>query len=145
MSIRGLVLLATLAGTPLASASAQDRWTDDVRLKLGESLDELNDLFGVEPLSAPVFGSLGANQYATHGVVLDTQDLYAIIGACDSDCRDLDLELFDADGNLVDRDTGEDAYPAMLPEQPLSGVFSVRVTMVTCAIPPCRYGIQVLR
>jgi hypothetical protein len=54
---------------------------------------------------------------------------YAIIGAGDSDVRDLDIELYDENFNLIDRDTQDDALPIVKVSPRWSGRFYIRATM----------------
>lgn len=56
-----------------------------------------------------------------------------VTGVCDSDCYDLDLHLFDVDGNLVSQDVATDAAPIVA--APWEGTFYLQVDMVNCAHP----------
>lgn len=59
--------------------------------------------------------------------------LYAgesVYGACDSDCSDLDLFLYDMSGNVVSSDTLMDAVPIVT--APSEGNYVVEVTMPSC-------------
>lgn len=54
-----------------------------------------------------------------------------IYGDCDEDCYDLDLFLYDSDGDLVDADELTDAYPIV--EAPHDGYFTIKVDMYDCS------------
>ena len=56
-----------------------------------------------------------------------------IYGACDDDCLDLDLFLYDANGVLMYEDTEMDAVPMVA--APFEGSFSVEVSMPNCSHP----------
>ncbi|GEM_PF-791350 len=60
---------------------------------------------------------------------LYTGNSYAIIGAGDSDVIDLDIELYDENFNLIDRDTQTDPYPIVKVSPGWSGRFYIRATM----------------
>ncbi|ASC72015.1 hypothetical protein XM38_029690 [Halomicronema hongdechloris C2206] len=57
----------------------------------------------------------------------------AIFGWCDQDCYDLDLFLYDIDGNLITGDDALDAEPIVY--APYSGYFYVELTMPNCSHP----------
>jgi hypothetical protein len=70
---------------------------------------------------------------------------YRIIGACDNECSDLDIELIDAhSGEVVASDTLPDDYPIVDHIPPASGPYDVRLIMQTCSIAPCFGGARVL-
>ncbi|MEL7083045.1 MAG: hypothetical protein AAGM36_00970 [Cyanobacteria bacterium J06597_1] len=56
-----------------------------------------------------------------------------IYGSCDGDCYDLDLALFDSNGNIVSQDTAGDAAPVVV--APYDGYFYVQVSMPNCSHP----------
>jgi hypothetical protein len=59
--------------------------------------------------------------------------IYSIIGVCDDDCGDLDLQLHDENGNAVATDFIEDAYPFVTVEPQWDGPFTLSVEMPSCA------------
>jgi hypothetical protein len=68
---------------------------------------------------------------------------YQIMGACDTDCSDLDFVLYDGRGNQIDQDVELDDVPIVTVTPSRTGTFRVKVTMATCTAEPCRYGIGV--
>jgi len=76
------------------------------------------------------------------GVGLD----FMVVGECDTDCEDLDLALYDGDGNAVDTDFEVDDFPIVMtspPDDPITfGVYRLRVTMAACGVEPCYYAVQ---
>lgn len=54
----------------------------------------------------------------------------SIYGECDRDCDDIDLKLYDSDGDLVDEDTLSDDVPTV--EAPYEGWFTIKVIMHSC-------------
>lgn len=55
----------------------------------------------------------------------------AIYGSCDSDCYDMDLFLYNSQGQLVSQDTASDAAPVLV--APYTGYFEINVAMPNCA------------
>ncbi|MGA7935472.1 MAG: hypothetical protein WCA35_18115, partial [Kovacikia sp.] len=68
---------------------------------------------------------------------------YGLIGVCDRDCRDLDLRLYDENGNLVAADTSSDDTPFVSLTPRWSGQFYLRVDMANCRANYCYYGVGV--
>ena len=68
---------------------------------------------------------------------------YAIVGACDNDCSDIDFWLYDENDNLVDSDTSTDDIPIVRVTPRWTGTFRIRVKMFACSAEPCYYGIGV--
>lgn len=66
---------------------------------------------------------------------------HAFVGACDEDCYDLDLRLYDENENLIDADELEDDLPTVEVVPSWSGRFYLEVRMLECAISPCYYGV----
>lgn len=54
---------------------------------------------------------------------------YAVIGGGDSPTRDLDIEIVDRAGKVIDSDTEIDAKPAVLFQVPATGHYTIRVVM----------------
>jgi hypothetical protein len=70
---------------------------------------------------------------------------YRIIGACDNECSNMDIELIDmSTGGVVASDMLPDDYPVVdfLPQA--NGQYVVRMLMQTCTIAPCYAGARVL-
>ena len=68
---------------------------------------------------------------------------YKIVAVCDNDCEDIDLCIWDENGNRIDCDESEDDYPVLEVTPRWTGEFSFRVTMYDCGNNPCYFGIGV--
>jgi hypothetical protein len=68
---------------------------------------------------------------------------YRILGACDSDCTDMDLIFYGQDGTVIVEDRGISAAPAIDVEITGSGDFRTEVRMYACGAGACRYGLAV--
>ena len=68
---------------------------------------------------------------------------YGIVGVCDSDCRDLDLHLYNSSGNRIDYDTQSDDTPIVTVTPYRSGTYQVRVNIANCRSSLCYYGVGV--
>ncbi|MEN8145121.1 MAG: hypothetical protein ABFS14_09240 [Gemmatimonadota bacterium] len=68
---------------------------------------------------------------------------YQIASVCDRDCTDLDLEIYDEHGNLIDADHEADDLPVVGVEPLWTGRFTIRVSMHACTSEPCYFGVGV--
>ena len=69
---------------------------------------------------------------------------YRIIGACDRECSNLDIELIDNTGSVVASDMAPDDFPVVNFLAPANGSFTVRILMQTCTLAPCYAGARAL-
>lgn len=86
-------------------------------------------------------GSLAHGRNRVHSVTLRGGVEYTFVGACDRDCSDLDLQLFDQNGNLIDQDVLTDDVPVVSVTPEWTGRFSLKVIMASCSVSPCVYRI----
>ena len=70
-------------------------------------------------------------------VQLQRGETYRIIGGCDNECTDMDFELLDPTGKIVERDTLTDSFPIINVSPTAAGAYVVRFLMKTCTIGPC--------
>ena len=142
--MKRLLLTAALGAALLApvAAHAQDAWVRQVRSLLsvaGRTFEE----HGYELTHRMYTGSLNDDGSEMVEIELDVGMEYQIMGACDEDCSDLDLILYDGRGNVIDSDMLDDDFPVVSVTVSRSGVFRMRVNMAACSVEPCRYGIGV--
>jgi hypothetical protein len=69
---------------------------------------------------------------------------YRVYGACDADCSDLDMEIYDADGLLVERNDAVDATPFVQIRPARAGTYYVRLWLADCVAEPCFVGARVV-
>jgi hypothetical protein len=78
---------------------------------------------------------------ATHFINLNANVSYTIGAVCDEDCTDIDMSLYDENGNLVSEDVLEDNYPVVNVAPIRNAQFRLVLSMFACSIEPCRYQI----
>lgn len=71
-------------------------------------------------------------------------ETYVVYGACDDDCRDLDMEIYGPDGMLAERDILPDDTPFVQLTAAASGRAYVRVWLASCAAEPCYVGVRAM-
>ncbi|MBX7119173.1 MAG: hypothetical protein K1X31_09280 [Gemmatimonadaceae bacterium] len=64
---------------------------------------------------------------------------YKIVGACDKDCSDVDIEVIDGSETIA-RDVLADDAPIVSFSPKTSGQLRIKVTMVKCSDEPCFFG-----
>jgi len=68
---------------------------------------------------------------------------YMMVAQCDNDCSDIDMWLYDENGNLIDEDVLVDDTPITEVTPIRNARFTLRTRMITCSVQPCYYGIGV--
>jgi hypothetical protein len=141
---RRMITLAALAGLFVTTAAAvpQDEWVAQVRRILQQAGHTFEER-GYSMTHRIYTGSLNQGHNEMVSIDLDIGTQYQIMGACDTDCSDLDFVLYDGAGNQIDQDVEMDDVPIVAVTPRRSGTYRVKVTMATCTSEPCRYGVAV--
>ena len=145
MKRTALALAAVAAAfitTTAAAPRPQDEWVAQVRRLLQQAGKQFEDR-GYAMTHRIYTGSLNNGRNEMVGLDLDIGTQYQIMGACDTDCSDLDFVLYDAAGNEISSDVGTDDVPLVSVTPRRSGTYRVKVVMATCTAEPCRYGVAV--
>ena len=95
--------------------------------------------------SQTLTGTLPHGYEKNHRLNLRKGTTYKIAAVCDNDCRDLDLKLYDENGNLIDKDFQSDDIPIVDVRPRRSATFKVVVQMESCREDPCGYSVIVLK
>ncbi|MFN0063833.1 MAG: SUMF1/EgtB/PvdO family nonheme iron enzyme [Myxococcaceae bacterium] len=78
-------------------------------------------------------------------VNLEAGVAYRLIGACDNDCSNLDMELIDTHGSrVVASDAQPDDFPVVNFTPDRTGSFEIRLIMRACSAAPCYAGGRLL-
>jgi hypothetical protein len=134
------LLLCTI-GIPVAARAQGNAWETQVLTKLRAVTLLLNLGYDVRSSYQPYTGNLRHNTYTDVKYTLRGGVPYALVGICDEDCSDLDLELYDQNYHLIDSDRRPDATPVIQVTPRWTGAFYVRVIMSQCSASPCYYGL----
>jgi hypothetical protein len=133
---------AAFVATTAAAPQPQDEWVAQVRRLLQQAGKTFEDR-GYSMTHRIYTGSLNQSRNEMVALNLDIGTQYQIMGACDTDCSDLDFVLYDAAGNQIDDDVEMDDVPIVSVTPRRSGTYRVKVVMATCTAEPCRYGVAV--
>ena len=69
---------------------------------------------------------------------------YRLIGACDADCSNVDIELIDSRGGVVAHDMLDDDFPVVEYRPAENGTYYARLLMQSCTRAPCYAGLRLL-
>ena len=97
-----------------ASTSSEPTWREQIRRQLASSsivASLKNDGFGESHDTFYDLVATGASESVT--VELEGGREYRFVGKCDADCSDLDFQLYDGSGALVDSDLLTDDVPVI--------------------------------
>jgi hypothetical protein len=138
---RCLVVLSAFLLIP-AQAKAQDEWEQQVLEQIGILGDVLSsDGFSLNAETPR--GSLKSEASESFTLTLESGLEYLLVGACDVDCTDIDLIVFDEAGNDVDSDYEEDDAPVLPVTPSRTQTYQIHVYMANCTSEPCWYAVGV--
>lgn len=119
-----------------------------LRRQIGANLDRVQQRFGEGMRTAPEFidgiAGLQPGEAARWRVNLQANRRYRIIGACDHDCSNIDIELLDASGRVVAADALPDNYPLVAYAPGVSGIHEIKLVLQGCRLAPCYAGARIL-
>lgn len=124
------------------TAAFAGRFTDQVGQQLIGAATTLG-LRGYRLTHDPYVSTLPDDSSKFLTINLRAGNSYALVGVCDEDCRDIDMRLYDENGNLVASDTATDDTPVVRVTPRWSGRFRVKVSMPSCSASSCYYGVGV--
>ncbi|WEK40753.1 MAG: hypothetical protein P0Y50_03835 [Candidatus Brevundimonas colombiensis] len=130
---------AIIAATPQVSLSEKDRREIEgvARNYLDEAAKELAKGFSPMPGVQDIVVALQPTQVHAWTVGLKRGETYRFIAECDSECSDMDMELLDPAGKIVERDTLPDSAPVINIRPAANGTYTARLIMKTCTVAPC--------
>jgi len=136
-----LTIIAAGAGLLAAAPALADEWSDQVQ-GLIEAAAETYLSNGYHYGGYSHEGSLDKGESERLPIRIGAGMETQLIAACDTDCSDIDLTLYDSAGREVDSDLQLDDFPIVSTRAGKDGSFTILVQMVACDVEPCRYAIQ---
>ena len=97
------------------------------------------------PSVPDVVAALQVNNEHRWQISLRGGQTYALIGACDNECDNVDLILENGSGQQIKADVLDDDYPLVDFTAPADGVYTLRIQLKTCTIAPCYVGARLVR
>ncbi len=90
-----------------------------------------------------IIGRMNDDASDSWTMTLPGGNMYKIIGACDADCSDLDIEIYEGEKVIV-RDVLVDDVPIVSFNVASTAQIRIKVIMASCSANPCFFGIVVL-
>ena len=94
-------------------------------------------------VAGPFAGALAQQRARQININLRAGQEYRFVGTCDSNCSDMDLRLFDPNGQQVAQDTANDTTPMLRVRAATTGPHRVEVAMYRCSATECWYAFNV--
>jgi len=138
MKLLKLTSVLLLAGASLTTVAASE-YDTQVKLQLLEIETELEGL-GYTLDRKYTLDTLNEDSTQTHTYYFESGTEYYIVGACDVDCVDIDMWLYDENGNEIDEDESDDDMPVLIVTPKWDGVYYIETKMYDCSDEPCSHG-----
>jgi hypothetical protein len=136
-----LTIVPAFAGLLFAAPAWADEWSEQVQGLIEVAAQTYVDMgyhYGGYFHEGSLDDDASERLTIRIGAGMETQ----LIGACDTDCEDLDLTLYDSSGKEVDSDLQLDDFPIISARPNKDAVYTILVSMADCDVDPCRYAIQ---
>lgn len=133
-------ILANLSFVP--ASNAQSRYVNQIK----EQLINAAIVLGLDDYSLshePFIDTLNHRSLDTLTLTLYRGISYKIVGVCDSDCSDIDMYVYDDNGNLIDSDESSDDIPFIEVTPRWTATFEVEINMYQCSSSYCYYGVGI--
>lgn len=141
---RILIAAVTLCG--MAAAPSAFAQSSEVIRQLGAQLSQARNSYvpdNYRLVIGPDNDFLSQGNSDDYTVTLQGGRSYKLVGVCDNDCSDLDITLYDSDGDVVDRDMLNDDQPVVSVSGKSSGRYRMNVLMASCSTSVCYYSVAV--
>lgn len=144
--MRRLLLGIAVAITSFsASAAAQDDYRRQVLGYLEHGLERhAAQGYATERTVPDLVAPLQLDRPYLWSIYLLEGQNYRVYGACDNDCGDLDMEVYGADGNFIERDAARDDTPYVQLTPTQTGRHYVRLWLYACSAEPCYVAARVV-
>jgi len=121
------------------NTAVADEWENQVKLQLLNVEEELEDI-GLTRHQKYTIDNLYEDSTQEHPYYFEAGTQYYVVGACDVDCSDIDMWLYDENRDEVDEDVSDDDMPVLIFTPRQSGIFYVKTKMYECSDTPCSHG-----
>jgi hypothetical protein len=140
------ILLTAVAFGGMAIAPAAYAQSGEIIRQLSNQLSLARDSYvpdNYRLVRGPDNDLLSAGDSDNYTVTLQGGRSYKLVGVCDNDCSDLDITLYDDDGDVVDRDLLDDDKPVVSVSGKAGGTYRMNVSMAKCSTGVCYYSVAI--
>lgn len=143
MWMKSVAVLAVVACLAAGPASAQN---NEYRQQLDQQLQTSRAQFqgqGYSVAAGPFTGALSAGGKERFTLPVENGVSYKILGICDNDCTNVDLRVFNLNGQNIGEDVTPDDIPIVELQPTGTGTVQLEANMITCSQAPCYHAIEV--
>jgi len=97
---------------------------------------------GYHPSGWSQRGAAGQGAEVRFTVPLEGDKDHSLVGVCDTDCSNIDMQLLDGSGTEVARDVEADDVPIVGTHAATPQNYTLVVQMVSCSADSCAFGIK---
>ena len=137
-AVMGLVGALSTNPTPAMSQSTEYNRQLDVQLR--QSRQSYLPA-GQTLVRGPLGGSLNEGNSVTYSFNFVAGRSYTVLGVCDNDCSDLDITLYDPQGNEVAEDVLTDDKPVASHRATRTGRYRAVLNMASCSTGSCFFAV----
>lgn len=137
-ALRRLLPILGVAFLAVPSAASAQRYYNVVWEQLQRGYDS-NQSQGFTSRNY-ILGKLNDDASDSWSFTLTSGTTYKFWGACDADCSDLDITLYDDNNNELEKDVLTDDNPIVEYRPKKTGTYRVEVKMEACRTNPCAWG-----
>ena len=143
--LRTSLIVFVTVSLATADSSAQNTYSDQVYMQLRSLYLQVKPEAPGLRCEKTVISHVRDDDSDTWTFYFEQGRRYFVVGACDSDCRDLDLQVIDASsGTTLARDLLLDDTPMVNFTPERSGRYKVRARMANCQSSRCYLGFSIL-
>lgn len=138
----GAAVVAAIACIALPAAAQ----TNSYRQQLDQQLQKSRELFqqqGYSVAAGPFTGALPAGGKERFTLPVQSGVSYKLLGICDNDCTDVDLRVFNLNGQNIGEDVTDDDVPLVELQPTGTGTVQIEAQVVACSSEPCYHAIEV--
>jgi hypothetical protein len=135
-----VALVGTMNVAPTHVAAQSATYNRQLEVQLNEAR-RLYLPAGQSIVRGPLGGSLDQGGTINYSFQFVAGRSYTILGVCDNDCTDLDITLYDPNGNEVAEDVLTDDKPVASHTARRSGRYRATISMASCSTGSCFYAV----
>ena len=136
--------IAAIAAASLAFSAGQAS-AQDYPEQIWSQLQQLRSHYPQHSLQNYILGHMAEDRTDSWTIGLAPNTAYVIAGVCDTDCADLDIIVWDADGNAIAQDELDDDVPIVELKTGASSRYTIEVKMFDCSANTCYFGFGLFR
>lgn len=145
MKTRSLIALAAAVGAILATPAVAQTGEALIQMLLDNATSHFAQR-GWRMTSVAEFKNAIEDGSSRGDIVrLQSGKAYVVVGVCDEDCSDFDIEVKNTNGEVVGSDVLEDDAPMVVLQNLPAGAYQIQSIMADCAQDPCLTGVRVYR